>query len=124
MKKNKKVKVFCFDIDNVICTTKGTNYIKAKPKKNVIKTINKLYENGNYIKIFTARYMGRNNENQKKAYKSGFKKTYNQLKKWNLKFHKLIMGKPTFDIYVDDKAYGYTKHWYQNLKKFTKKNYE
>ena len=73
--KNKKQKVICFDIDNVICTTKGINYHQAKPKSQVIKTINKLYENGHYIKIFTARYMGRNKENQKKTYQAGFKKT-------------------------------------------------
>ena len=63
MIKNKKI--FCFDIDNVICTTKGRDYLKALPKKEVIKIINKLYEEGHYIKIFTARYMGRNNDNIK-----------------------------------------------------------
>ena len=86
--KNKK-KIFCFDLDNVICTTKGRDYVRSKPKKNIVKLINKLYENDHYIKIFTARYMGRNNENIKKTYKVGFKKTFTQLNKWNLKFHKL-----------------------------------
>ena len=118
--KNKKQKVICFDIDNVICTTKGRNYHQAKPKSQVIKTINKLYENGHYIKIFTARYMGRNKENQKKAYQVGFKKTYNQLMKWHIKFHILIMGKPTFDICVDDRAVGFKKNWHKNFHKFIK----
>ena len=120
--KNKKI--FCFDLDNVICSTKGTNYLKAKPKKKVIQIINSLYKNGHYIKIFTARYMGRNKEIKSKAYKAGFKKTFNQLKKWNLKFHKLIMGKPTFDIYVDDKAIGFKKNWYKNFYKFLKNKYD
>ena len=113
-------KIFCFDIDNVICATKGRNYHNAKPKKTVIKVINKLYEKGHYIKIFTARYMGRNNENLKITYKVGYKKTLKQLKKWKLKFHKLIMGKPTFDIYVDDRAYGFRPNWHKDFKKFLK----
>ena len=114
------MKIFCFDIDNVICTTKGKNYIQAKPKKEVIKTINALYENGHYIKIFTARYMGRNKENQKKSYRQGFQKTFNQLEKWKLKFHILIMGKPTFDICVDDRASGFKRSWYRSFHKFLK----
>jgi hypothetical protein len=114
---NKNKKIICFDIDNVICTTRGRNYVNAKPKKDVIKLINSLYEDGHYIKIFTARYMGRNLENRKKAHKAGFSKTYNQLKRWKLKFHELIFGKPTFDIYVDDRAIGFTTNWYKNFKK-------
>ena len=39
-------KNFCFDLDNTICITSGKNYFSAKPKKKVIKFINKLYENG------------------------------------------------------------------------------
>ena len=114
--KNKIAKTFCFDIDNVICRTKGRNYSKSTPNKEIIKTINNLYENGHHIKIFTARYMGRNNDNKRKAYSEGFKKTFKQLKKWNLKFHRLIMGKPTFDICVDDRALGFKKNWYKKFK--------
>ena len=65
--------------------------------------------------------MGRNNDNINKAYQAGYTKTLRQLKKWNLKFHTLIMGKPTFDIFVDDKAYGYKKNWKKKLKKYCKK---
>jgi len=115
MKKNKK-KTICFDIDNVICKTEGTNYKNSKPNKKVIDLINKFYDNGYIIKIFTARYMGRNNESISKAKKQGFKSTYNQLKKWDLKFSKLIFGKPTFDIYVDDKSYNFKKNWYKSFK--------
>ena len=56
------MKKFCFDLDGVICFTKNNNYKQSKPKKDVIKIINQLYEN-NFILIYTARYMGRNNEN-------------------------------------------------------------
>ena len=79
-------------------------------QKSILK-INELYDKGHYIKIFTARYMGRNNDNIKLAKKQGYKKTYTQLKRWKLKFHKLIIGKPSFDIFVDDKSIGFNKNW-------------
>ena len=82
--------IFCFDIDNTICKTKGKNYRNAKPKKDIIKIINKLYDRGHTIKIFTARFMGRNNDNIKLAHQEGYKITLKQLKKWGLKFHKLL----------------------------------
>lgn len=106
-----KKKIFCFDIDGVICKTKGRDYSNAKPISKSILKINELYEKGHYIKIFTARYMGRNNDNIKLAKKQGYKKTYTQLKRWKLKFHKLIIGKPSFDIFVDDKSIGFNKNW-------------
>lgn len=110
-----KKKIFCFDIDNTVCTTKGTNYRKARPKKKVIKLINNLYMKGNTIIFFTARFMGRNNNNIQKAYKQGYKFTKNQLISWDIKFHKLIMGKPSFDILVDDKSINFKRDWYKKL---------
>ena len=49
--------------------------------------------------------MGRTKDNSTLAKKKGFKFTLLQLKKWNLKYHKLIMGKPSYDYFVDDKAF-------------------
>ena len=84
------------------------------PNLKVIELINQLYEK-NYILIYTARFMGRNNDNIKLANKEGYNFTLNQIKKWGLKFHKLKLGKPTYDIFVDDKSFGFNKNW---LKKF------
>lgn len=119
MLKNKK-KIICFDIDNVICRTHKNDYTKSKPIKKTINLINYLYKKGYFIKIFTSRFMGRNNENVNKAKKNGYKLTINQLKKWNIKFHTLIMGKPSFDIYIDDKAFGFNKNWQEKFKKMIK----
>ena len=47
--------------------------------------------------------MGRSNENAAKAKKKAYLITTNQLKLWKIKFHKLIFGKPSFDVYIDDK---------------------
>ena len=52
-----------FDIDDTICRTINAKYSKSKPIKQRIKIVNGLYDEGYYIKIFTARYMGRNKEN-------------------------------------------------------------
>ena len=104
-------KTFCFDIDGVICTTKGNDYKHSKPKSSSIKKINQLYLDGHTIWIFTARYMGRSKDNILKAKKRGYQSTYKQLKKWKLNFHKLIFGKPSYDIFIDDKALFFKKNW-------------
>ena len=72
---------------------------------------------GYYIKIFTARYMGRSKENSKLAKQRGYKNTLIQLNKWNVKFDELIFGKPSYDIFVDDKALFYKKNWITELSK-------
>jgi hypothetical protein len=99
------MKIIIFDIDKTICKTNNLNYHLSKPIKNKILLINKLYEKGHIIKLFTSRYMGRHNENVNLIKKKFYNKTEKQLKGWGLKFHELIMGKPLYDIFVDDKAY-------------------
>tara|TARA_B110000027_G_C16082109_1_gene284124 strand:- start:313 stop:669 length:357 start_codon:yes stop_codon:yes gene_type:complete len=114
---NKKFKILCFDLDNVICKTKKNNYHQSKPIKKNINFINFLYDEGHTIKIFTARGMGRSNQNMKLAKKKFAVFTKNQLKKWNIKYHKLILGKPSYDIFVDDKNLGFTRDWVSILDK-------
>ena len=112
-------KIICFDLDNVICLTINKKYDKSIPYKKKINFINKLYEKNYYIKIFTARFMGRNKENIKKAKQQGYDFTKRQLRKWGLKYNKLIFGKPSYDIFVDDKALFFKKNWDVYLKKHT-----
>ncbi len=112
-----KKKIICFDLDNVLCNTNLNDYRKSKPIKKNINTLNKLYQNGFYIKIFTARYMGRNRDNITKAKKQAYKITLSQLKKWNVKYDKLIFGKPSFDYYVDDKSIFYDKNWAKKIER-------
>ena len=83
-----KKKIFCFDVDNTICITKGKQYSRSKPIEEVIILINKLYSEGHVIKIFTSRYMGRNNDDINKAYKQGYQFTYKQLKSRGSPFSK------------------------------------
>ena len=111
----KKYKIICFDIDNVICNTKKNYYKQSTPKKKVIKFINSLYDNGYFIKVFTARFMGRY-KSKINAKKKGYLFTQNQLKKWGLKYNELIFGKPAYDVFIDDKNLGYSKNWITDLK--------
>ena len=62
--------------------------------------------------------MGRNNENVSKAKKQGYKMTINQLKKWKIKYHRLIFGKPSFDLFIDDRALFFKKNWPKVLDRY------
>ena len=89
------------DIDDTICyyndtDKKNLNYNKAIPYTKRIEKINKLYDENNTIVYWTAR-----------GTKTGiqwFQKTLEQLNQWNCKFHELRMGKPAFDMFIDDKV--------------------
>jgi hypothetical protein len=108
-------KTYCFDIDGVICSTKGNDYKNSQPIYKSIKKINELYFAGNRILIFTSRFMGRSNDNPALAKKKGYQLTLAQLKKWGLNFNKLIFGKPSFDIIIDDKSLFYRKDWQNKI---------
>lgn len=116
----KMKKTICFDIDNTICKTIKSDYKNSKPILKNIKCINELYDKGHIIKIFTARYMGRTNDNVIEARKKAKKITLSQLKKWNLKFHKIYFGKPSTDFYIDDKNLNFKSNWASHLKKLIK----
>jgi len=111
-------KVLCFDLDGVICITKGNNYTSSKPINKNIKYINKLYDNGHIIKIFTARHMTTCKGDLKLVKKKGYLKTKRQLKKWRVKYHQFIMGKPSYDLIIDDKGLGFKKNWLKELKNY------
>ena len=85
------------DIDDTICkrNTQNLDYTKSEPLKERINKINELYENGHTIVYWTAR-----------GTRTGinwFEITYNQLKTWGCKFTELRMGKPNYDLFIDDK---------------------
>jgi hypothetical protein len=46
-----------------------------------------------------------------------YKLTMKQLKSWRLNYHKLILGKPSYDILIDDKSLFYKKNWRFDLLK-------
>ena len=108
-------KIICFDLDNVICKTNNNDYISSKLIKKSINLINKLYKEGYQINIFTARGMGVFKGNYSMVVKKYKKLTLKQLKIWKVCYHKLILGKPAYDFFIDDKAYGFKKNWQKDF---------
>lgn len=88
--------IFCFDIDNTICTDTKGKYKKALPFIDRIAYVNNLYDEGHRIILFTARG-GTTNIDWEEL-------TKKQLKKWNVKYHELLFGKLNYDVWIDDKA--------------------
>ena len=88
--------VFCVDLDGTLCTNTFGDYQAALPLESAIAKVNSLYDQGNTIKIFTARGSG--------SGKDWRKVTENQLLNWQVKYHELILGKPEADFYVDDRG--------------------
>ena len=83
------------DVDNTICQTNDMNYEKSIPIYKNIELINSYYKDENQIVYWTAR-----------GTKTGinhFKLTHTQLLKWGCKFNEVRMGKPNYDIFIDDK---------------------
>jgi len=95
---------YVFDIDGTVCTNTKGEYEKASPFLDRIQLINKLYDDGHKIIMFTARGMARHNGNVNKAFQQFYHLTSDQLKGWGLKFHELKLGKPAADIFIDDKG--------------------
>jgi len=96
--------VYVFDIDGTICSHTNGDYNDAKPFRNRIDKNNSLYNDGHTMIYYTARGMGRTNNNISQAYRLFYELTKKQLCDWNVKHHKLFLGKPNGDIYVDDKG--------------------
>ena len=111
-----KRKIICFDIDNVICKTSKSNYKNSKPIPEAIKKINQLYSKKYNIILFTSRFMGRTKDNRFKAKKLGYKLTKKQLSIWGVKYNKLIMGKPSYDYFVDDKSFNNFRELMKKIK--------
>lgn len=91
------MKIFV-DIDETICEYVNERYYPhAIPIQKNIDKINKLYDEGHYIKYWTAR--GSVTEID------WFGITHKQLKKWKCKYHELSVGeKPHYDLLICDKT--------------------
>jgi hypothetical protein len=71
------------------------DYSRAKPFPKRIEKINALYEEGNTIIYWTARGT--------RTDIPWFHMTKAQLDEWGCKYHELRMGKPAYDLFIDDK---------------------
>lgn len=100
--------IYCIDIDGVLCDDMLGDYDNSTPDWDNINKVNKLYDEGHIIKIFTGR-----------GSKTGIdwrEFTEKQLGSWGLKYHELIFGKPVADIFIDDKAFNVRDWENSNIK--------
>lgn len=86
-------KTYVFDLDGVICSEEKTfERSFSKPNSDIISKINALSASGNTIIIFTSRSWAE----------------YRVTKKWlednNVSYDELIMGKPIYDYWIDDRS--------------------
>lgn len=86
-------KIYIIDVDKTICTG---GYQDAQPIKERIEYFNKLYDNGHTVNYWTARGSSTGLD--------WFQHTKDQLISWGVKFHSFKVGKPTYDVWIDDKA--------------------
>lgn len=81
------------DLDGTICTEEKTySRALAKPIDGAVNHINKLYDAGNIIIIYSARTW------------MEYEMTTDWLNKNNVKYHQLVLGKPIGDVWIDDRA--------------------
>ena len=99
------LKKLVVDCDGVIAgKTQGGDYAKAPPLKHGIEQVNKLYDMGYEITLFTARYGEREKGNIHRQYERGYREWTDWLEEHGVKYHHAYMGKPAGMIYIDDKA--------------------
>ena len=89
---------WCFDLDNTLVNTKGSDYENATPIPEAVAKVQKYWARGDHIIIMTARGSG-----SKKDWREF---TAKQLTEFGIPYHQLIVGlKPGgVDVFVDDKA--------------------
>jgi uncharacterized HAD superfamily protein len=94
--------IIYIDIDETICSKpNGLDYTTVNPWYDRIKDVNNLFDYGHTIIFWTAR-----------GTKTGIDwraLTEKQLNDWGVKYHELIMGKPSYDLFIDDKNYNSTQ---------------
>lgn len=90
------MKIIYVDIDGTICNTNGIDYANSEPKYEQIYKINRLYDEGNTIIYWTARGTVTKID--------WLDLTKNQLDEWGVLYHDVRIGKPQYDIWIDDKS--------------------
>ena len=99
---NTKYKTIVVDLDDTICSTFNRDFENSIANTDVINKINRFYDKGWKIIIFTARGGKSCNTLEEKE-----KKYRNITEKWlhknNVKYTELLFGKLNADYYVDDK---------------------
>jgi hypothetical protein len=89
-------KTVCFDLDGTLCSNTFGDYGSAEPFAWAIARVNALADAGNRIVISTARGSATGID--------WSERTRAQLERWGVRYDELVFGKPSADVYVDDRA--------------------
>jgi hypothetical protein len=73
----------------------------------MVRLVNRLHDEGYRIVIHTSRFMTRAGGDAGRAREMGEAVTREQLELWGVRFHDLFLGKPSYDLLVDDRAVFY-----------------
>jgi len=93
------------DCDGVIADKNHAgDYSQAGPLQHGIDQVNRLYDMGFEIVLYTARYGDREKGNMHRQYERGYVEWLNWLEKHGVKYHHAHMGKLAGVMYIDDKA--------------------
>lgn len=93
----------CIDIDNTITVwSDSRDYVNFKPDTEMVSIINKLYDEGHEITLYTARGMKSVGPDRIKA--EIVPPLLENLSRIGLKYHHLLTHKPVYDWIIDDKA--------------------
>ena len=94
---------YFIDLDNTLCISENSDYTNSTPIIDRIRYVNELKNQGHTVTIWTAR-----------GSRTGIdwrELTIAQLKQWNVSYDNLLMGKPDYDIYIDDKSFNVDTYW-------------
>lgn len=92
---NGSSRIYYIDVDGTICASTN-GYEHARPYAKRIAKVNELYDAGHRIVFYTARGSATGVDHRVLTEK--------QLNEWGVKFHELRMGKPQYDLLIDDRA--------------------
>jgi ribonucleotide monophosphatase NagD (HAD superfamily) len=91
-----------FDIDGVLCDEYHSDVNQRNPFTKRIAFVNKLFDDGHEIIVYTSRGMKSTNNDPIASDLKYREITEKQFACWGLKYHKLYFGKPNADMYVDN----------------------
>ena len=97
------------DLDGTICKEmRQFSRCLAEPLPDAVEAVNNLYDAGNTIIIYSSRTWVE------------YEMTVDWLKRHQVKYHQLFMGKPIGDVWIDDRAIPCDNNWKQICQRLLK----